>query len=206
MSLSVVIATSALQNNSQLSSGGVPYARRAWLLRNVILPCYTAWAKDLFTEIVVVGEFESGEGYRYLPFDSVYHDCADALLKRQAGFDSLTQEVEWVLFQHDDHLYDPTNPYPDSRTAVDVLSPSRWTRGRGTLELLNNGAQSGYLNGHACLMRPSVFRRGFKWSDIPPVFTWDIGATKRLEHLGIPWGQAPQLRVLDMEEGAQPWD
>ena len=49
----------------------------------------------------------------------------DALLKRQVGFDALKRkDVEWVLFQHDDHLYDPTNHYP--RFDTEVLAPGRY--------------------------------------------------------------------------------
>lgn len=214
MSLSVVIATSCLAPDAErnISSGGKgrPHAERAWLLRNVILPCYTRWFPERFREIIVVGEYEEGEGYTYLPFPSVYRNCADALLKRQAGFDALIHKsVEWVLFQHDDHLWDPQNLIPN--TGAYVLSPSRWTRARGEAEQLNDGMNLAYspsdryVNGHACLMKPHVFREGFKWTDAPPVFTWDISITARLQDLGIPIAYAPEVRTWDMERGAEPW-
>ena len=208
MSIACVLNTSCLAPNANdlLSSGKVPYGRRAWLLRNVILPVYR-WA-GLFSEIVIVGEFEKGEGYTWIPGDSIYQNCADALWKRQVGFDALRHKsVEWVLFQHDDHLYGPTNEYPAGhRIPEDVISPSRWTRARiGSGEPLNDGSHLGHINGHACLMRPGVFRAGFSWAEIPPVFTWDVEASKRLAELKLTHAHVAKLKVWDLEEGSTPW-
>jgi hypothetical protein len=206
MSVACVVATSALAPfaDSLNSSGGVPYSHRAWLLRNVILPTYR-WA-GIFSEVVIVGEWEPGPGYTHVPFDSVYRNCADALLKRQVGFDALKDKsVEWVLFQHDDHLYDPTNAYPVGD--CEVVAPGRYTHARSTGdEKLNDGSAYGYVNGHACLMRPECFTDlGFRWDTLPPVFTWDIEMTKRLDRLGLTWAYRPSLRIYDLERGAAPW-
>lgn len=205
MSIACVLNTSCLAAgaDTQLSSGRVPYGRRAWLLRNVILPTYR-WS-GIFSEIVVVGEFEPGDGYTYVPAQSIYKNCADALWKRQAGFDALKHKVEWTLFQHDDHLYDPTNPYPHTQTTAHVLAPSRWTRARGQAEPLNDGSRDGYVNGHASLMRTNAVFPLFSWASIPPVFTWDVEVTMRLAELRLPWGYAPEIKVFDLEEGAEPW-
>ena len=205
MGLSVVINTSALAADAatNLSSGNVPHAQRAWLLRNVILPRYIE--SGIFSEIMVVGEFEPGLGYGYVPFDSVYHNCADALLKRQAGYEWLkNRNVGWVLFQHDDHMYDVgLNTYP-AIEAADVLSPSRWTRARGvTGEALNDGTTT-HINGHACLYRFNVAKE-VPWTSAPPVFTWDCEITQRLLAAGKLIRYAPSLKVWDMEFGAQPW-
>lgn len=205
MSIAAVIGTSALADNAptQMSSGGVPYGQRAWLLRNLILPTYR-WA-GIFSEVIVVGEWEPGPGYTYVPFASVYRNCADALLKRQAGYDALgRKDVEWVLFQHDDHLYDPTNHYPVAD--AHVLSPSRWTHARSSIgERLNDGADYGYINGHASLWRPECFDLGFRWDALPPVFTWDIESTRRVGELQLDWQYAPNLKTWDAEEGSEPW-
>jgi hypothetical protein len=205
MSIACVINTSCLAKGADtlLSSGRVPYGRRAWLMRNVILPTYR-WS-GIFSEIVVVGEFEPGDGYTYIPAESIYRNCADALWKRQVGFDKIQNKVQWVLFQHDDHLYDPLNVYPNTRTTASVLSPSRWTRARSADgEPLNDGHAMGHINGHACLMRSSIFPL-FNWAKIPPVFTWDIETTAVLDDLAIPMAYAPELKVWDLEEGATPW-
>lgn len=205
MSIACVVATSALAPNAktQLSSGGVAYGERAWLLRNVILPTYR-WS-GIFSEVIVVGEWEPGPGYVHVPFDSVYRNCADALLKRQVGYDALKRkDVEWVLFQHDDHLYDPMNAYPVAD--AHVLAPSRWTHARSTTgERLNDGSAYGYINGHMSLWRPECFDLGFRWDTLPPVFTWDIESTKRVAELQLDWQYLPNLKAWDLEKGAEPW-
>jgi len=204
MGLSVVINTSALAPDAatHLSSGKVPHAQRAWLLRAVILPRYIE--SGVFSEIVVVGEFEPGLGYTYLEFPSVYHNCADALLKRQAGYEALKQRsVGWVLFQHDDHMWDFANGYP-AKEAADVLSLSRWTRARvGFGEQLNDGGLR-HINGHACLFRFGVAAR-VPWTKAPPVFTWDMEMTKLLREANVAIRYAPEFKVYDMEFGAEPW-
>lgn len=182
----------------------MPYSQRAWLLRNLILPTYR-WS-GIFSEVVVVGEWEPSPGCTVVPFDSVYRNCADALLKRQAGFDALKRkDVEWVLFQHDDHVYDPTNAYPVGD--CDVIAPGRYTHARNAMgEPLNDGSAYGYVNGHACLMRPDCFlKHGFRWDTIAPVFEWDMEMTKRLDALQLTWLYEPGLKTWDVEIGAQPW-
>jgi len=206
VSVACVIATSALAPHASVvrSSGGVPYSQRAWLLRNLILPTYR-WS-GIFSEVVVVGEWEPSPGCTVVPFDSVYRNCADALLKRQAGFDALKRkDVEWVLFQHDDHVYDPTNAYPVGD--CDVIAPGRYTHARNAMgEPLNDGSAYGYVNGHACLMRPDCFlKHGFRWDTIAPVFEWDMEMTKRLDALQLTWLYEPGLKTWDVEIGAQPW-
>lgn len=205
MSISLVINTNCLGDSaSGISSGGkgVAYAGRAYALRNLILPLYTRWA-PVFREIVVVGEYEEGEGYTYVPCDSIYRNCADALIQRQAGFEALTKNSEWVLFMHDDHLWDVENLIPRT-TPYDVISPSRWTRLRGAPERLNNGETLGHISGHAVLMRPSVLR-AFRWSSVPPVFTWDIETQRMLETMGYSVGREESVKVWDVEMGSEPW-
>lgn len=177
-------------------------------MRCVLIPLYVQ--SGVFKEIIVVGEFEEGEGYTYLPFPSAYRNCADALPKRQAGFDALkNKSVSWVLFQHDDHLWDFTNQI-DMREEAYVLSPSRWTRARTIHgERLADGTfprqTMEYVNGHACLMKPHVFRDGFNWAKVPPVFTWDIEQSNILRRLNVPMRYAPELKVWDAERGSEPW-
>lgn len=204
-SLSVIVNSCALGPKADIvSSGGQPYANRAWLLRNVLLPLYTSWCSP-FREVIVVGEFEPGDGYEYVHSPSVHFSCADALAQRDAGFAALKHtSVEYVLFQHDDHLYDPNNVIPRP-TAADVLSPSRWTRARGAEEQLNNGEAAGHISGHACLMKPHVMRNGFKWTDSPPVFVWDHHITNLLLDHGNIVQYAPTVKVYDVEAGATPW-
>lgn len=187
-------------------------------MRNLILPLYCRWRPDLFKEIIVVGEYEEGEGYTYVPCPSVFRNCGDALLQRQMGFDALKykRDTDWILFQHDDHLWCPDNQLDNhEQRHFDVLSVSRWTRenpeyygGR-----LPDGAFPNkppilqYVNGHACLMRPNVFlMKQFKWTDAPPIFTWDVKVTQRLEKVGAKIRYTPEYRVWDCERNAKPWE
>lgn len=210
VSIGIVINTCCLEPGAgeRLSSGRRPYAERAWLLRNVILPYYTD-IEDV--QVVVSGSFESGEGYRYVKWPSVYRNCVDALTQRQLGLDALSDDVDWVVFQHDDHLLERRAllalPSAPSVYDADVLCPSRWTRARGQVEQLNDGrpyAPDGHINGHCVAMRPWVARR-VPWVSVPPVFTWDIEYTKLLRAGGVAIQYAPELRCFDMEMGAEPW-
>jgi hypothetical protein len=201
-----VINTIALAKDAdRISSGGRPYSERAWLLRNVILP----WYHDLgiFDEIVVVGEYEKGPYHRYVPCAPVYHTVADALIQRDMGFAAGKRDPnDWVLFQHDDHMFDGDNPLLGLLDPVyGVLAPSRWTRQRTPEgEPINDGSQDGYIMGHAVLMRNRVAER-VPWTKAAPVFTWDMEYTKALCTEGIAWRYAPEYKVWDMEQGANLW-
>lgn len=218
-SLTVVVNTCCRGPAGRLySSGKQPYMERLWLLRNVTIPLYTKWMPELFRQVIVVGEFEEGEGYTYVHCPSTYKSCVDALAQRDAGFDAVENTaVQWILFHHDDHVWDPTNQLLLPETA-DVLSPSRWTHGRSLeKERLNDGTYHagrtsqdvlglGYLNGHACLMRPHVFRHGFRWSKAEKIFQWDTSVTQVLQRQETRIRYAPELKVWDMERNACPWE
>ena len=187
------------------SSGSRPYAERAWLLRNVILPWYASLG--VFDEVVVAGEFEEGLFHRYVPCAQVFHTVGDALLQRQLGFEATTGHPDdWVLFQHDDHLWAPENETLGVSVAADrALSPSRWTRARrATGEALNDGHLVPHINGHALLMRRRIAAL-VPWTSVPPVFTWDVEYTAALARAGVAWRYAPEYAVWDLERGAEPW-
>jgi predicted O-methyltransferase YrrM len=201
-----VINTIALAKDAdRISSGGRPYSERAWLLRNVILPWYHSL--KVFDEIVVVGEFEEGPFHTYVPCPQANHTESDPLLMRDRGYAATSGDPnDWVLFQHDDHLWDPRNfPPGESRAARDyVLSPARRSRGRQALgEPLNDG-NGEYINGHALLMRRMVAEL-CPWSEAPPVHAWDKGYTQVLTNHGVPWRYAPEYVVLDIEPFAESW-
>jgi len=205
MGFIAVINTIALARDAHRpSSGHRPYHERAWLLRNVLLPWYQTLG--LFDEIIVVGAFETGDGYTYVPCEAVHHSVADALIQRQRGLEASRGSADdWLLFQHDDHLWDPKNAVP-SVDSCPVLSPSRWTRARqgGIGEPLNDGHSDGYVNGHACLMRRWAATK-LQWATVAPVFTWDIEMTRRCGESGIRWRYAPEYKVYDVERGSTPW-
>ena len=206
MSLSVIINTIALADDAnRISSGGRPYSDRAWLLRNVILPWYDSMG--IFDQVIVVGEFEDGPFHDYVPFPQQSHTVADALLMRDAGTKALRcNDRGWVLYQHDDHLWDPRNQDEIFLPSADVLAPARRTRARGGqyAEEINDGHEDGYINGHGLLMRRCVAER-VPWASVEPVHTWDIEYTKALKDAGIEWCYAPEYAMLDIEPFADPF-
>ncbi|KKK49150.1 hypothetical protein LCGC14_3137930, partial [marine sediment metagenome] len=133
MKLSLVINSCARGSKAAetLSSGRQPHVQRAYALRNFILPA--ALADPTFDEVIVVGEWEPGNGYIYIEVPSVHFSCVDALAQRQAGFERSTGG--WVVFQHDDHsmnnyVWDVTHSLLQwiHLTEADVLVPARYTR------------------------------------------------------------------------------
>ena len=219
--ISLVVNTCALQESMyNTTPAGVPYNTRTYALRNWILPQYIA--DPYIDEVIVVGSWEEGEGYQYIPSPSKYFSCVDALEQRQLGFEASTGDV--VIFQHDDHVLE-NEQWIDCRGdsssdldcplqyGVDVLSPSRYTRLRFMNgERLNNGEPGynehvppgGHLSGHCAIFRREVIER-CPWTDAQKVFTWDVSATQNIVTAGfkIVWTDA--IRCWDVEEGSTPW-
>ena len=187
-----VINTIALARDAdRISSGGRPYSERAWLLKNVILPWYHSLR--VFDEIIVVGEYEEGPYHRYVPCPQTRHNETDPLVMRDAGFRATSGEKDdWILFQHDDHLWSPDNRGYTGED-VPVCSPSR----RDADGPLADGGQE-YVNGHVLVMRRWVAEQ-VPWVSAGFVHAWDVGYTKRLAEQGIPWKYIPELVALDVE-------
>lgn len=202
--LSVVIPTVALGTTTRLSSGKQAYSQRAYLLRCFLLPALRA--DPLVNEIVVVGEFEPGAGYTYVPCPNVRFDNVhDALAQRQAGFAATTGE--WVAYIADDHMVTP-NTFARARSYMaigDVVSLNRRTRMRnGAGEDLNCGAADGYYNGHGCVFRRDVLE-ACPWSAVPRIFSYDVAHSAQIKAAGFHLVYAPDAYVEDVEAGAQPW-
>ena len=220
MSISLVINTCANGPKAAetLSSGKQPHAQRAFVLRNFILPA--ALADPTFDEVIVAGEWEPGNGYIYIEVPSVHFSCVDALAQRQAGFERSTGD--FIMFQHDDHIFDPELAIIDWRGEAsrevdialsspewDVLVPSRYTRLRDVNgERLFNGEAGpdmlGYVSGHCAIYRREVLEK-CPWGDVPKQHTWDLAHTAQIRAAGftIEWSEA--LRCYDIEGGAKPW-
>ena len=215
-----------------LSSGKQPHAQRSFALRNFILPA--AIADPTFDEIIVVGEWEPGNGYIYIEVPSEWFSCVDALAQRQAGFERSTGD--WIVFQHDDHLLD--NHIGDSgltgleRTIgvgmnpnLGVLVPARHTRLRnvngeklfsgeakyGTDSIEDCEGQSwpvplarGYISGHCAIYRREVLE-ACPWGDVDKVFSWDVQHTAQIREAGFSINWSDALRCYDIEAGARPW-
>ena len=192
--ISLVINTCALGAGAKtISSGGQRHSQREFVLRNFILPR----AMELFAEVIVVGEWEDGRGYTYIPCESKNFDCTDALEQRQLGFEASTGQA--VAFQHDDHILEK-----GVWCQGDVTVPERMTRLRTVEpELLNNGFGH-YISGHCALYKRHVLEK-CPWGAVPKVFVWDAEHTKQIEAAGFSITWSTLHKVFDVEMGATPW-
>lgn len=204
MSISLIVTTCALAPHAAttLSSGRQPHDFRAYLLRCHLIP--QALANPDISEVIVVGEFEEGDGYRYLSVPSVEQNSIhDSLRKRQAGCEAATGR--WIIVQNDDHLLDPMftrNFY--KHAYADVVSPARWTRLRGRPERLNDGSQDRYINGHTAIYSREALQR-CPWESLPRVFSYDIEHTRLLRQACFDVLWADDCITWDCELGATPW-
>ena len=198
--------------------------QRSFALRNFILPA--ALADPTFSQVIVVGEWEPGNGYIYIEVPSERFSCVDALAQRQAGFERSTGD--WIVFQHDDHFWDTdyvalhrllyTINLSEANDRHDVLVPARYTRLRNVNgERLYNGeprdqwhpsslrvSEHGYCSGHCAIYRREVLER-CPWGNVKKSWTWDVSHTKQIRDAGfkIEWSDA--LRCYDIEAGGRPW-
>src|SRR5205823_297714 len=75
----------------------IAHAARAALVKERVLPSVLR----VLPEVYVVGDFEPGAGYTYLPVPAITHTTIDALIKRDVG--ALATTSKWVLYLSDDH-------------------------------------------------------------------------------------------------------
>jgi hypothetical protein len=158
-----------------------PYAYRAELLRERILPaaCSEGW-----DEIIVVGQFEAGIGYEYVPMQPIFRDRRDALWQREAGARCSTGSI--LAFGHDDHMFAPGAlemlcGVPDD---WDILVPARHNEAGDTLD---NGKKKDYMGGHCLFMRRAAWAK-VPWTTVDTEW-WDVTLTRvwREEGLCIQW-------------------
>lgn len=210
--VSVVINTCCLGEKARsviALKSGIRYGERLSLLRDVLLPRLIN--DPLVDEVIVVGEYEPGDGYTYVECPSVAFDCTDALAQRQAGFEASHGDI--VVFLHDDHLPlgDFFSSFPLSHIGWDVLVPERLALSNppNGMCVLNNGREGGYVMGHACVMR-RVAVKAVPWSSVAKVHTWDVDHSRKLLAAGqriVFEEDVNGLAVEDMEAriGARPW-
>lgn len=207
MKVSLVINSASLDrvgrraNNPHRHAG---YVDRADLLRDVILPSAKISG---FDEILVVGVFEEGEGYQYIPMNPRYRDRRDALYQRDLGFRHSTGDV--VVFCHDDHK--PSDGFATKLRTIegdwDILVPKRTHHITG--EELNNGHEkfaeadgrrSGvYMGGHCCVFRRWVIAE-VPWTTVNTEF-WDVVLTGKWKDAGARMEFTDVVSHVDLEAG-----
>ena len=202
MTTSVIINSAALgpKSGAVLSSVGQPYSKRIDLLDGMLVELPSRAGVD---EVIVVGEYKDGPGYRYISAPSRAFDCTDALHQRQAGFEASSGDL--LVFAHDDHkpdigFFNVLRQRYVGDDSWDVLVPVRRALEQGEILTLNNGFGV-YVMGHACVMRRAM-ATAVPWSSVQKIFTWDVDHTARLRAAGTRIKWVEDLIVWDLEERA----
>lgn len=203
--------------------------KRARLVQEKILPVVL---KNGFDEVVVVGDFWDGDGYRYLPVAPLTRSTTDALVKRDVG--TLATRSDYLLYLCDDHVpdsgfVDRFQGYTGDRNGWDVLVPARFCHVQNLKVPLNTGGNpmlpslenpedavfaasrawhtpptSGYCAGHAGVFRRDLIQR-CPWTAMPHDRLWDVFASQIQQQMGAKFVWAPDLAVFDLEVEAMPW-
>lgn len=166
------------------------YVERAALLKETL--------KGLsgFDEVIVAGNFEEGEGYRYVEVPPYFHDRRDALRQREAG--ARFAKGDLLVFSHDDHAPGENFAYQLRDIANeewDILVPRRVHF--QTKAELNNGKVDGYMGGHLLAMKRWIWAK-VPWTSLNTEW-WDVSMTRLWREAGakIVWNDG--LIHYDME-------
>lgn len=175
---------------------------RGQLLDELIVPSVVAQG---FDEVVVIGNYHSGKGYRHLAVPDITRTTVDALLKRDIATAATTSET--IIYLSDDHRLDPFFGVAlrDRNLGTKQIGvPHRITNRGPKVISLNTGLQDGYVGGHA-----GVFNRlsvqDVPWSVAPHHPNWDVLHSQMLTARGYELVPLPDCLVEDVEPGAEPW-
>lgn len=179
---------------------------RRWVLVNdLILPSVLGQG---FDEVVVVGDGESGDGYRHLMVPAVTNTTIDALMKRDTATAATDSDV--LVYLCDDHRLHPMflvtlqSKYLHDET-WDALAPQRFCLRDGQLCYLNMGQGEQYVGGHAVVCRRNLIRE-VPWMTAPHIAFWDKAQSYRWRGHGATIRYADNdLLIEDVERGATPW-
>lgn len=177
--------------------------KRQGLLDAAILPSILP---QWFNEVVVVGDYHSGDGYRHLPFAPVTGTTTDALFKRDVGL--AATKSDFLCYLCDDHRLHPDFAR-DLQSILsgckqrDVVVPARYCVADGVRVPLNMGAPD-YVGGHAGIF-PRDLLRQVPWSVAPWHPNWDVLHSRMLlQHGAHLHFQQDRLYIEDIE-GGTPW-
>lgn len=177
-------------------------AKRAELVRTHILP--SVIRQGLFQQILVVGDYWPGDGYRYLPVPPVTRTTLDALMKRETA--AVASRADAILYLCDDHLLldgwqSEWPAWAEQRWGV--LVPARYTEKDGEVVEINNGTDrrdpnAPYCGGHAGIYRREVLRAR-PWLATPHGLFWDLDHSRQVIDSGFPLEHCADLRVCDID-------
>lgn len=177
-------------------------AKREKLLDELVMPSVLGQG---FEEVVVVGSYHSGKGYRHLPVPDITRNTVDALIKRDVGTAATTSDL--LLYLCDDHRLDTfflvalrDISLGENRIGV----PARITNRGPKTVALNMGIQDGYCGGHAGVFPRSAVQL-VPWSVSPHHPNWDVLHSKMLTSRGYELVSLPDCLIEDIEKGAEPW-
>lgn len=185
--------------------------KRRQLLDDLVMPSVLAQS---FDEVVVVGDFHSGPGWRHLPFRPLTGSTIDALFKRDVG--AVATSSSYLFYLTDDHAVHPDfshdlalfmHEHPVGPT--DIIVPGRFCVRDGEQIGLNMG-WPGYM-GHAyCGGHGGIFPRTaiqeLPWTLAPWDKHWDYMHSRILMERGYQFHyQSGSCLIEDVEPGTEPW-
>lgn len=176
--------------------------KREKLLDEIVMPSVIGQS---FDEVVVVGPYHSGNGYRHLLVPPMTRTTNDALVKRDVGLMATTSE--YAVFLCDDHKLDPffciaLKDKPLGRRSIGV--PVRITNRGPKVIYLNTGFKDAYCGGHAMVVHRTAIQE-VPFTVAPHHRNWDVLHSQMLTARGFELVQLDDCIIEDVEENAKPW-
>lgn len=164
--------------------------------------------RQQFDEVVVVGNYHSGDGYRHLPFAPICHSTVDALFARDTA--TMATTSDWLVYLADDHALDQ-NFVARLRDAVHASHlgrrhigvPARYTMRAEEGIRLNTGFPD-YVAGHCAVLHRTAVQE-VPWGIAPRHPNWDVFHSQVLMARGYALQELPDCLVEDVEPNATPW-
>ena len=177
-------------------------AQREAVLDSQVVPSALAAG---FSEVLVVGDYHPGTGYRYVPVPAMTATTVDALIKRDIG--TLATTADWLFYLCDDHAVRRIGKPPTDPMTIGV--PTRTCRRDGMVLLLNMGLDprdpnAPYCGGHAGLFSRELIQ-AHRWTTMPHDRLWDLLSSRLLVLAGATLTSLPTWEVEDIEPESTPW-